>query len=220
MSIKNTAVLTCPKCGQQFESICWDSLNGDLNPEEKEKLLNGKLFNITCVHCGNIARFLYPMLYHDMSKHAMVKLTFNQEEIPHICDYFKSASNLTNTDNNYAYKYRIVFEPNDLIEKAKIFDCELDDRIIEIMKIMRFDSIKKDYTFKKIDKIYFNVADNNKYVFDIIANNRYFASVDIDDNLYSSLDFRFYDIIESIPLDEYIIDCNWAINFIKRYNII
>ena len=44
MSMERKETVTCPECGQEQDFIVWHSLNGDLDPEAKQRLLDGTLF--------------------------------------------------------------------------------------------------------------------------------------------------------------------------------
>ena len=50
----------------------WDSINVNLDPEQKENIMSGKLFQFTCDECGFTTRVQYPCLYHDMDKNLMI----------------------------------------------------------------------------------------------------------------------------------------------------
>lgn len=72
MSRKRIKKITYPKCGHTQDYILWQSLNGDLNPEAKQELLNGTLFRFNCKNCGYESNVDYTILYHDMMHNAMV----------------------------------------------------------------------------------------------------------------------------------------------------
>lgn len=54
MSVPRKEAVTCPHCGKETDIIIWESLNADLNPKEKQQLLDGTLFRFTC-DCGYTA---------------------------------------------------------------------------------------------------------------------------------------------------------------------
>jgi hypothetical protein len=54
--------------------MVWDSLNSDLDPDAKQKLLDGTLFQYKCEKCGHEASVAYDILYHDMKNNTMVYL--------------------------------------------------------------------------------------------------------------------------------------------------
>ena len=50
MSIPKKHTITCPKCGTSGDFTAWDSINVDLMPEMKEKVMSGEIFRWTCPH--------------------------------------------------------------------------------------------------------------------------------------------------------------------------
>lgn len=52
MSMCEKEEIQCPVCGTTGEFEMWKSVNTVLNPEKKEELLNGALFQYICPHCG------------------------------------------------------------------------------------------------------------------------------------------------------------------------
>lgn len=67
MSIERKEMIICPKCGHEQEFLVWQSLNGDINPEAKQQLIDGTLFHFECEKCGDKSNVDYSMLYHDMT---------------------------------------------------------------------------------------------------------------------------------------------------------
>lgn len=140
----------CEHCGEQFPVTTWVTLNSRLTPELYQDLLHGRLFNVTCPSCGVQQNRPYTMLLHDMTNKVLIHL-----------DYFElgvfSVNPVTLLDMIHevgmpGYRFRIVSEPEELIEKAMIFKAGLDDRVIQIIKDItsqhysdEFDSIPKTY---------------------------------------------------------------------------
>ena len=72
MSMESKETYTCPECGHEQECTVWHSLNGDMNPEAKQQLLDGTLFLSECSNCGRKSNLDYGILYHDMTNQTMV----------------------------------------------------------------------------------------------------------------------------------------------------
>jgi len=62
MSKEHTEIITCPECGKKSDFTVWDSLNTMIDPEEKEKIINGELFRFTCPECGFTTMVDYAIL--------------------------------------------------------------------------------------------------------------------------------------------------------------
>jgi hypothetical protein len=126
--------LACPRCGKPSEFVSWSLLNATLNPHEKTRLLDRSLTQFTCADCGHQAQVVYPLLYHDLADRFMVwmlpemqgKAGEPPEELP--AEVMKKLGD--------TYRFRSVRNLNELIEKIVIFDAKLDDRIVELAKLV------------------------------------------------------------------------------------
>lgn len=139
MSKSKRMMFTCPKCKNKSELVMWDSVNATLNPELKESIMNRKFFDWECSDCGEIFSINYSFLYNDMVKKYMIYLGDDVSG-------FSAAINEFGVPDGY--KFRAVTVMIDLIEKIKIFDNDLDDRGIEIVKSLLKDLEKTDGEIK------------------------------------------------------------------------
>ncbi|MBQ1546455.1 MAG: CpXC domain-containing protein [Clostridia bacterium] len=140
MSMRAKVNLKCPKCGKDMEIEQWSAVNGDKNPQQKMKILEGTLFTPKCPMCGNVCTVGYPMIYHDTRQNYMIWLIYDEQELKHVTDYFKKSKSENYSDDaeepvDRACRQRAVFSPDRLREKIMIFDSGLDDKLIEIMKL-------------------------------------------------------------------------------------
>ena len=51
MSSFRNIKITCPACNTEGSYTVWDSVNVDLDPELKVKVMDGSLFTWTCPNC-------------------------------------------------------------------------------------------------------------------------------------------------------------------------
>lgn len=140
MSRQQEVDITCPGCGFTGRFVIWDSVNNVLSPEAAQKLIDGSLFLYECPNCGEKNQVFYACLYHDMEHRAMVQLVSDTEES--VKKAFETYEKLMgdgivkeiNFDSGY--KHRLVTDINSLREKASILRDELDDRAVELMKLI------------------------------------------------------------------------------------
>jgi len=104
-------------------------LNSSLNPEAREALLDGSLLRFQCKDCGEASELVYPMLYHDMERSVMLWLVLSREETE-----AKSAFGLNDAFMRH-YQFRFVYTWEQLVEKIRILESELDDRLVELVKL-------------------------------------------------------------------------------------
>ena len=68
MSSFTYETIKCPNCQQEGTYMVWQSINVDLNPDQKQRVMDGSIFSWQCPHCGKQYNVLYPFLYHDMTE--------------------------------------------------------------------------------------------------------------------------------------------------------
>ena len=140
MSRQQEVDITCPECGCAGRFVIWDSVNNVLSPEAAEKIIDGSLFLYECPNCGEKNQVHYACLYHDMEHGAMVQLVSDTEES--VDKAFETYGKLM--DNgiakdigfNSGYRHRLVTDINSLREKASVLRDGLDDRAVELMKLI------------------------------------------------------------------------------------
>jgi hypothetical protein len=65
--------VSCPSCQKSQEVAIYDSINVDIDPDLKAKLLEGKINSFKCEHCGNDALINISFFYHDMTRNFCVQ---------------------------------------------------------------------------------------------------------------------------------------------------
>lgn len=128
MSTPHETTVTCQGCNATQSFTVWQSLNVTLDCDAKQRLLTGELTRFTCQKCGWSGPVIYPFLYHDMEKRLMVWLWTDAGE-PDLKDVPPAALMKD-------YRLRLVASRNQLVEKILIFDDDLDDRVIEFLKLI------------------------------------------------------------------------------------
>lgn len=136
MSKCTTNEVSCPECENKQNFITWQNVVADLDPDIKERILTGELFTFTCEKCGKKFPITYPCLYHDMEKHLMVYLTTDMNAVDTMNEMLFSSPEVFEIQDDQGYIYRTVCTVNELAEKIMIHDRRLDDRVIEIIKML------------------------------------------------------------------------------------
>ena len=63
---------TCSACGQEEEFDYYESVNVNVNPELKQKVLSRRINFFKCSKCGYEQELIDSFLYHDMRNRVMV----------------------------------------------------------------------------------------------------------------------------------------------------
>ena len=139
MSINSKQTLPCPKCGQQNDVTIWNMITAHDSPDLKKDLLSGRVNFFVCGSCGYRALMPNALLYHDIDK----KLLFSfspcddpaeaQELFEKVIETSEESGELKKLEG---YNLRFITNINDLMEKIITFDAELNDKVVEVIKIM------------------------------------------------------------------------------------
>lgn len=125
--------ITCPHCQAETDHKVLDHINIDRNPELRAKVQDLSCFRVQCPNCGETVLVVHPCLYHDMANQFMVWLWPEEGEAPH-----------AQFDPLAGYTLRRVDSLNAFREKINVLECGLDDRAVEIMKLLLFTQLNHD----------------------------------------------------------------------------
>ena len=210
MSIERKETITCPECGQEQDFTVWQTLNGDIDSEAKKQLLEGTLFQFKCAHCGYESDVNYPMLYHDMQNKVMIYFT-DEDSVE------EALETMTNAEKQKdlampGYRKRIVTDQNVLREKAIIFDQELDDRVIEIIKLFYYSKVSEQVPEANIHAVYFFIA-NGKFILEFVGDKP--LSTEVPVSMYEDIKRDFAEQLKAEGDADAVIDIYWASEFLK-----
>jgi hypothetical protein len=150
MSIPRGTKITCPDCKKEGNFTIWHSINVDVNPETRDKVKSGTIFEYICKNCGKVSNVEYRFLYHDCSNRFMI--WYFPEHEYNINDEIEEV-NKRDMHSLINEKARIVDDKRKLIEKIKIFEDRLDDIVIEVIKDIIRDQVKDERVEIFYDKL-------------------------------------------------------------------
>ena len=93
MSSFRNIKITCPACNTEGSYTVWDSVNVDLDPELKSKVMDGSLFTWICPNCKQSFNAPYSFLYHDMTHNFMVYFESEKSHIIPFAEYLRVMEN-------------------------------------------------------------------------------------------------------------------------------
>lgn len=203
--------VTCDRCGASFDFDEWSVVPNVFLPDVAKRLCDGNLFEAVCPECGNIHLMLYRCLYHDVPNTKLVLLD-------RACLRKRSVETLARMTHHRdgdgssdapRHAGRLVFHPDVLSEKARIFAAGLDDCAIELMKLrIKERLIGEDALFETV-LLYFDREDGVFLFFE--ASGYEDGEVIAPMSLY---DQTAVDLKGRPPhIDDFIVDERWA----RRY---
>ena len=126
MGVRSQVTANCIHCGHAQAVDTFLSVNVAEEPELRDRVRDGSLFLWECEACGGSSLVRSSCLYHDPGRKLMIWLLEGGA-----VDEAKLAAT---ADELPDYTLRRVSDVGSLIEKVKIFDASLDDRVMEMCK--------------------------------------------------------------------------------------
>lgn len=193
--------IKCPKCGKEIEIDVWDNIDLPYDEEQKKRILNNSLFKINCDSCKIIFPFAYRCQYNDMEQKYLIWFAPRADETEQKAIVAYNQQLKMDKPLQLArggYRYRVVFNDNELREKVLIFDEGLDDRYIETMKVSYLPLLQEKLTEDeaKILGIYFDKKEDGEYRWVIVFDRKAPAAVDIDMKMYEDMKIKLKNIVE------------------------
>lgn len=199
MSIPRKQTVPCPKCGKDIEFTLWQSINNEM-PFAMPDIISGKLFEVECKHCGLKTHVNYPILVNDMAHKVMIYYTYPDgvKETEKALEHMKKI---------YNGKTRIVTDQAALREKVGIFNADLDDRVIELLKAIVMVQVNDQIADKDVQGVYFIADDNPRFEVVYESGSGY---IPIDMESYKKVEEEFFGESALTVDEEIYVDRDWA----------
>ena len=234
-------MVLCPHCHRTAYFNIWNSINTKTNPETYGQVRSLSLFRFCCPYCRQTSTIKYSFLYHQMESALMIYFVPEEEELEHAQKLLETVSAGTQQDDKARivtstapedrllenalarYRYRIVRTHEEFLEKLAIFDSGLDDRIIELAKVILSYEAERQlsgYSFL-VKSAFFTVnteTKERKLVF-LDKNSSRTATVSFDRyvaNVYNQIIDQYRAVLEGPHKKDMVIDRNWASDILKK----
>lgn len=126
MVIRGTTRVKCPACGTEQEAQLVQTIDTQQNLDDKTKLLAGEL-NVLACKCGKRTQLAANILYKQDDYYCQV-VPGGEQAMAEAAAAF-AASGVSG-------RRRLVPSLNALVEKVKLLDAGLDDRAVEMAKVL------------------------------------------------------------------------------------
>ncbi|MDX2086803.1 MAG: CpXC domain-containing protein [Kofleriaceae bacterium] len=127
MSVTGTISVACPGCGASHECRLVQSINARTAPDDKQTLLAGDLNMLAC-GCGRRFQLAATVVFHDPDADVLYQVVPAEAEMAKAEELMRSVGG--------SGARRLLPSLNALVEKVKILDAGLDDRAIEMTKVL------------------------------------------------------------------------------------
>lgn len=140
MSTELDKDVICPQCGQSQKYKLYTSISAQDNPELKEMVMLETLFDWRCHRCNYFAQMAYPFVYTDAQGGYIICFSPGG-----------NAKNVESTGEIAQMRKRAVKNLAEMKEKILIFDENLNDAAMELVKNALCGIIKVTY---KADRVH------------------------------------------------------------------
>ena len=216
--------VTCKNCGKLHEVKCYPIINFQSEDEEFVKsVFSLELFKVTC-DCGAETIISYDTVIVDMYKKYIIYLYTSGDDESFYNSIEPSLEKMFTENEKCKQAYdslvhtRLVKSMNEMLEKLLIFDYDLEDTIIECVKLSIFknEKVQED----KIKMIYFDKLDGKNLLFTVISEDPNIAPkmIGIDIEYYNNIidNFKKIDTNEHKPFMK--IDAAYILSLIESYD--
>ena len=186
----------------------WRSINDSMTFAMKD-VISGKLFEVECKYCGKKVHVDYPILVNDMAHDVMIYYTY-----PDGTEEVEMA--LKSMDNMYNGRTRIVTDQESLREKVAIFNADLDDRVVELIKAIVMAQVRDQLADKEIQGVYFISGDNPSLE---IVSDEGLAHLPVKMEFYDKIKNSFFKNGELTQDKEIYVDRDWAYSVLNLFEL-
>ncbi len=227
MTVKHSQSIKCLKCKKASDFEFYESINTALDPKLKQRVKNFDIFKFVCPHCGSEQFVNYSFLYHQMEDQIMIFYCQDEEEVNKVRSLY-AEDFATATDENgverpidtSGYRRRIVIGADELVEKIRIFDAGLDDRLMEIYKVMLFGQMQAELAEipggSDVDEVFVDEQLDGSLDLVFVAQGRAVGAVPFAKEVYDVIKAQYEAAVTHLAAVEPVIDQDWAFDFLAK----
>lgn len=196
----------CPHCASEEEVLVWDVIDVVEDADLKDRVLRKDIQTAECQNCGEVLTLALPLLYVDESKNLVYYYCPQYVDI--LANPDERRADGSNLPSELAGALDAVFPPglnqkvmrivpvyNDLMEKIHMAEHDLDDRLMEVVKV----ALKTRYLDEeqiRFEELFFLSATEEILLFQALVEGEGWNSLEIFRDLY---DNAFEALASSLP---------------------
>ena len=227
MTVKHSQSIKCLKCKKASDFEFYESINTALDPKLKQRVKNFDIFKFVCPHCGSEQFVNYSFLYHQMEDQIMIFYCQDEEEVNKVRSLYAEDFETVTDENGVerpidtsGYRRRIVIGADELVEKIRIFDAGLDDRLMEIYKVMLFGQMQAELAEipggSDVDEVFVDEQLDGSLDLVFVAQGRAVGAVPFAQEVYDVIKAQYEEAVTHLAAVEPVIDQDWAFDFLAK----
>lgn len=184
-------MITCPSCTNTQSFQVHDFLENDQRNNVQNQILSGELFTFECDHCHFKSPIIYPLFYYDRHLNFLLYLLPAGEKENEKLLKEKIRPLLLEKPDILT---REVHNDKELMEKILIFNFELDDRIVEMVKAEANHFMKDQEPDIMIHSIYLN-RDKSGFFLTLFLQDNTQITLEVDPQVFEIADKKYSETI-------------------------
>lgn len=216
LSKKRTIRVRCADCGKMWEIDVWIALEEQEDADTVQMLEDGLFFKRFCPQCGKEYEYVTPTVYFDKKSKVMICFVKGSVEISQTELFITDLLKEIRVDRD-SIKLRITTSCNEFIEKVLLHRNNIDDRVVELIKLWALDIVREEGYTQQFDETRCSVNEQTQELqVDFCgAKPRHLC---LDMNMYERFAKDALKILnkEPTPLE---VNADWAIDFAIKHNM-
>ena len=206
-----TRTTHCPYCNHEIDVDCHNSINTMISPHLVASVKNNTIFNTVCEECSKEVQLAYDCVYNDVENNFMVYLLHKND-----VELLEDSILEIGKDNVKHLTLRYETDTNHFAEKVRLLTDKLNDKAMEIYKLLVYLQVVENEKDKQIvDIIYAGYDDKSKSIeFWLLDNGNKKYHIKSPFKQYLIIEDRFTTYEKSHPQDEEVrfekIDLEWT----------
>lgn len=196
----------CKKCHREIETNIKTHIDNRLDKDDVQSIFEGSFFIRHCDACGENNIVNFPIGYkHSDSGRSILFLPIDSH----------GKFNNVNTPEGY----RVTHDMMSFIEKVRISEMGLDDKIIELVKIVAYNQVSQigKVPDEALESIGCWVKDDLSIDLDLRCGGRHYL-LEVPRQMYLDIETKFANTLKSYK-EPKIVDLNWALMFLNAITI-
>lgn len=192
-------MFTCPQCGEDGPLTMWTSINVAQDPDARRRIEDLSIFEWTCPNCRKTSLVLHPCLYHDVANEFMIWFAPDGE----------IQDNTTDFSQLDHYTLRTTHTPNEFREKVNVLERHLDDRALEMTKLILIMQLSRD-NVDVVDVVFHSIDTSGRFVFVLVHPDGAEQYLRLPPTTYQKLAHDVREYLYTPKHGFLTIDLNWA----------
>ena len=206
-----TTEVTCAECGHTGTYVMRALIDTAKDKDAINKILDARWFTYTCPKCKERTIVTHTCLFHDTERKVLIALADSEEDYEKISGWMKGTYQKDELEQALLNMMRgsdcrLVRNLHEFQEKVLLHVLGMDDRVIEMCKVMTEMILVQNQMISHVEHIYFN-TDGDEYIFMIDTGEEDMASTKLPKGMVKDVTKMIADMK---PTASFVIDRTWA----------